>query len=217
MAFGIEIISPEGNKFTIPDSSPYTFYAKYNVSDTQGLVNTGIPANVNIMCFNRLEEGAVMIVGGANHFIHNGTWHLQVASFFFPITVQMYVFANKEYNPVTTSGYGVQIFDEEGSLIVGNNSKMLKMNLVNFTEPTNPDYPVVDIGYPAALAPSITRVYNGSSAGVSTTYGYALGGIGAGNGYTTHSKEIGFPHQWIPYPSTNYPSFVLAIDIRNYQ
>ncbi|MGL5566483.1 MAG: hypothetical protein ACRDC4_12245 [Plesiomonas sp.] len=217
MAYGIEIISPEGNKFTIPDSNPYVFYRRIDVSNTQGLVDTGIPANVLVMVFNRLEEGAVLIVGGANHLVHNGTWHLYVTSIFFPITVQFYIFTNKELVNGPTTAYGFQVFDAEGGLVVSNNSRPLKMNLVNFVEPTDPNNPVMNIGYPAATTASITRCYNGSSVGGSITYGYAMGAIGAGNGYTTHSKEIGFPNQWIPYPSTNYPQYILVIDIRNYQ
>lgn len=216
MSFGLEITSPQGNKFTIPDSSPYTFYRKFRVSNRDGLVNTGIPTSVNIMCFHRLADGQVLIIGGANHVPHNGTWHLVVIAIFFDNVVDSYVFASKEYNNVFTTSYGVQIYDAEGSLIFGNNSKLLKMNLVTFVESTDPNRPVTEIGYPAAVTASVTRCYAGSSVGGSTTYGYGLGGIGAGNGYSTHSKELGYPTQWLPYSSINYPQYILTIDVRNY-
>lgn len=218
MAYGIEIISPQGNKFTIPDSNPYTFFKKFRVSNHDGLVNTWIPTSVQVMTFFRLADGAILMIGGANQVPHNGYWHILVTSIFFDNVVDAYVFANKEYNNVSpSSSYGFQIFDEQGSLVLGNNSRPLKMNAVPFVESTDPNNPVTHLGYPAAVTATFTRCYQGSSQGGAVTYGYALGGIGAGNGYSTQSKEIGYPHQWIPYPSTNYPQFILTIDTNLYQ
>lgn len=218
MAYGIEIISPQGNKFTIPDSNPYTFYRRFRVSNHDGLVNTGIPTDVQVMTFFRLADGQILIIGGASQVPHNGTWHILVTSVFFDNIVDAYVFANREYNNVSpSSSYGFQIFDESGSLVIGNNSRPLKMYATPFVESTNPNDPVTHIGYPAAVSASFTRCYQGSSQGGAITYGYALGGIGASDGYSTHSKEIGYPSQWIPYPSTNYPQYILTINVNEYQ
>ncbi|MGL5012771.1 MAG: hypothetical protein ACRC6V_00560 [Bacteroidales bacterium] len=216
MSYGVEIVSPEGNKFTIPDSNPYTFCKKMTVSNTQGAVNTGIPTSVQMLTFFRLEPGSVIIVGGANQVPINGYWHIFIVSLLWEIKVDAYIFTNREYNNIN-SAYGVQIFDESGAFIIGNNSRPLKMSAVPFVEPTDPNQSVVSLGYPAAVTASIVRCYKGSSAGISTTYGYALGAIGAADGYSTHSKDIGYSHQWIPYSSANYPQTILTINTNDYQ
>lgn len=219
--YGVELISDTGHKFVIPDSNPYTFHKRYDLIIRYGTssfmeVDTGIPASVKTMVFFRIGDDSdplSYIARACDTFVRNGTWWIVGGSAAYSITIHAYVFTDREFFDVNGSGYGVQIFDAEGNQIIGCNSRPLKMRIEGYA-PSSSSL-VTDLGYPAAVTPSIVYTHKWSW-GIYLDFGSVASVVGEGNGYSQMLKEIGTNENRIQYDSGNYPQYFLAINSRDY-
>lgn len=127
--FGAEFTSNTGNLFVVSDSNPFTYFNNYTLDGRTGAkeVNTGIPGDSRVLVFKNFEsnfDSAYQVESG--QYVKDGTWHLSLKAC--RSSVRFFVFADREHRDVSGgSNYGFEFYDKNGRLVIGNNSKPLKL------------------------------------------------------------------------------------------
>lgn len=168
-SYGVEITSPSGNAFVLPDNNPFTFYRRFDMSASSiagGVVSldTGIPTSIGAMFFWKLvttnsyvwDTTAYVSIVNGRYYLNAQTGNVIPGEVF-----QVYAFCDRELKDVSGgSSYGIQIFDAGGNLVFGNDTKPLRM-YVDQTPPFgeyvhNYSYPT---SFPAAFLGSALTNY----------------------------------------------------------
>lgn len=126
--YGAEIISETGNMFMIAGGSPFTFHDVYTLTGYSGgqEIDTGIPSSARVLCFQNIVFSRGTYLYTFYQYVKNGTWH--ISTDYNTLTFDVFVFTDREVKDVRGStSYGYEFYNEQGQVVVGNNSKMLRM------------------------------------------------------------------------------------------
>ena len=152
MSYGLELINANGVSLVRDGEKVPTFSARYNVGIGSGSINTGISSN-EVYCVP-FTRGQMMcnVVPSEGYYVINYT--AKTAS-------SIYVYRA----PSSSGGYGVQVFNSDGSLAYQNNSRALRILTLN------PGYGATYSGKTLAILPRVIN-YNTVSAGGGQYYTY---------------------------------------------
>lgn len=139
-SYGLQITSANGNSFLIPDKKPFTFHHRWEFNPTASFhtdFRTDIPSHVNALffCHNQLHDFYEHPLGTFDFypFRKDGYWWIKYGATmsYGRQTLTVLSFTDVELKNVNGGvSYGLQIFDESGGLIFGNESKPLKIEIL---------------------------------------------------------------------------------------
>lgn len=141
MAYGIQILKPDGTLWLSPDVTPLNLIQKIRVN-TNNTYQTTIPSGKSCVGFVRTDANTCFEV----KFINSGSnWSFTVAKG--AGSGWVYVFSNIA---LVESGYGIKLFNETGGLIYTTDSIPLQVEKYPVTNQGD-DTVIVDIGKQVAV------------------------------------------------------------------
>lgn len=163
MNYGLEFTADTGFKFIIPQHQGFVFhkYVDISITSNKGYVThviEGVPAGGKCMIFARHIGGPdsdfvphIALNDLGNRFSIELIWPHYPSNDYIPGTYRIYIFTTYEVNPA--GPYGLQVFNENGTLTYGTNTKPLKVYEGLYNVGVN-----VDVGFTAAVAPVLLGV-----------------------------------------------------------
>lgn len=222
MSYGLELTAETGFKFIIPQHQGFVFnkYIDIPLNANQTVVShviTGVPAGEKCMIFARHLSGDIPIYVPhialndlGDRFSIDILWPSFPSASAYSATYRVYVFTSYEVN--SPGGYGIQVFNDKGTLTYGTNTKPLKIHEGSYQVNTD-----VSVSFTAAVAPILLGVipqrYQGPT-GFWTQIGNATI-VATGNSIVSRRNFV----QVVPaeiYPSSVANSSYLYINAADY-
>lgn len=153
MEYGLQIMNSNGKIFATPDTPFFHLTSKQvlnlsqmNIGGKAFNYNTGISANLRMVCYTRLSGVSAVSVA---QYQSNGTWWLRIESTN-SCTAVFYIFTNDI--PASSGGWGMDFFDGSGRRVYSTSTRPLQNMQTALTyRGTN----AVDVGHPTAVIATI--------------------------------------------------------------